>query len=194
MSVNISNQNYYNQQGNFGAIPEEIKPENTLAGSMLKSMELPTNPKECKEFVPYLGAGIGFSFLVSKIANLITKANLNKNPNFSVSDSFEQSKLSRFSAKIDEKVLPIIQKNSSKIQQIKNFIQQKTPQYIKDAVEKIKIGVEPKCGFAKSTYLGLTKQSVDFFFESANNLGLDELKRLGIQDLVAQAAKATNEE
>ncbi len=187
MSINISNNNEYIRQGNFGATNFPVA-ETPQQADMLKSMSLPSNPSELVQFTPFALAALGFSKLVSSIATTIGRVNPFKNPNVTLEESFKKSPIANLSAKIDKAILPIQSKYAPQINFIKEKIQKTTPNWIKNIIEKIKIGVSPKSKFALTQYRGLTHNSADYFLGLLQKLPQEKIQELGIKEVLGNFA------
>ena len=194
MSINLTNKNAY-QNNNFNANVnlQKIEEHQPISVEMAKAMDLPTTPDEFKKFSPYAVAGIGFSALISKLATVITRLNPFKNPNITLDDSFNKSFIARTSQKIDNKLLPIIEKCSPITNKIKSTGKKLTPDFVKNMWEKIKIGVVPKSSLALYTYNGPTKESAKYFFDCLSKIDKDIVKKLGIDDLILKSAEKPKE-
>ncbi len=178
MSVNFSqNPEYYKQQGNFNG---KYTPEAPQQFSMLKNLGLPSTREEAIKFAPFAVGGVLFSKLVSAFGTVITRLNPKKNPNITLAESFEKSRLATISSKIDAKILPVLQKHSAQINTTKAAIKKYTPNWIKNLIEKVKIGVTPKNGMALHQYKGLTHSSSDYFLGLVKGLPAEQIEKLGI--------------
>ena len=187
MSVNFSqNPEYYKSQGNFNG---KYTPEAPQQVSMLKNMGLPSTGEEAVKFAPFAAGGILFSKLVSAFGTVITRLNPKKNPNITLAESFEKSRLATLSNKIDNKILPILQQHSAQINSTKSAISKYTPGWVKNLIKKIKIGVTPKNGMALHQYKGLTHGSSNYFLDLLKKLPTTELEKLGIKEIVENSTK-----
>jgi len=170
MSVNFSQNPQYikqTQNNNFNGNAPVAEPP--LVDAMANSMDLPTKPAD----MPFLGAAIGFSLLVSKLASWMSRVNPEKNPNLTVAETFNQSAIGKFTSKVDNKVVvPLYRKFMKPLRASQRFLKKYTPEWIKDAGRKMYVGVSPKWNIPKSQFNGLTGQSIDFFFNEKNSCKL----------------------
>jgi len=185
MSVNFTqNPDYSQQQGNFGATNAPM-PDAPMQYSMLKGMGLPTNAKEAVEWSPYFLSALGLSKLISDGAMKASRLNPLKKDvaNITVAESFEKSQLGKLSNKIDTFLLPHINKHSGKINAVKSAISKYTPNWVKNAFEKIQIGVTPRNTMALGQYRGCTVMASDGLFKLIKDIPSSEWARLGIKDM-----------
>ena len=182
MSVNLSqNQEILKQQGTFGAAPIETPPNIGI----YQSMGIPTSGKELAEWAPYFATAMGASKLFSDAAVYATTRNPMKAGagTLTLADTYSKSRMNSFTKKIDNLILPHINKHSGKINYIKSKISQYTPNWVKNAIEKMKIGVTPKNKMALTQYRGCTFQAADAFLNSIREVPSNFWQSIGVKDV-----------
>lgn len=190
MSINLSqNQEMLRQQGNFGASPIETPP----AYNMLQSMGLPSSGKEVVEWAPYFATALGASKLITDAAVYASTRNPLKNGAgaMTLADTYNNSRINNLGKKIDNFLLPHIQKHSGKIATAKAKIAKYTPDWVKNAVEKMKIGVMPKNKMALANYRGCTSMAADGFLASLRDVPAKFWQSIGVKD-VSDILKGVN--
>jgi hypothetical protein len=185
--------NYYQQQSYQGGLGDKL-PDNehvqvakeqvsdSTAGRMM--MGIPSTPEEWRQFLPYLGTGLGASWGITKLANLGAKGN------------FEDSFLYKAGKAIDNSFLvknPATSGISSWFKQtkqsIKNFLLKSDS--VKKIADTVKIGAEPKIEMAKSFLRGFLGQSIDEVMDGVKHLPESITSKHGLKSVVDQLKAGT---
>ncbi|MDD3594036.1 MAG: hypothetical protein PHX18_05355 [Candidatus Gastranaerophilales bacterium] len=190
MSVNLY-QNNVQTANNFGAggLDATLAENKPQALNMLQSMGLPSTPDEFVKFSPFVAGGVGFSYLVSRLATILSRVNPFKNPNVTLQESFDKSIIGKATGKVDNLLMPVYSKMQLHAQKAQGFLAQRMPNWMKNIGEKVKIGVTPKNAMALAQYKGLTRASSEYFLGLAGKLDPATIKKLGIDGLLAQSTK-----
>jgi len=182
MSINLSqNQEMLKQQGSFGAAPIET-PANI---GIYQLMGIPTNRKELLEQAPYFATALAASKLISDSAVHVSTLNpLKKGVGaITLADTYNKSRINRLCDKVDKIIYPFVNKHAGRWNAIKTTVGKYTPDWVKNAIEKIKIGVRPINKMALVQYRGCTAQAADAFLGSLREVPTTFWKSIGVDGI-----------
>jgi hypothetical protein len=161
--------------------------ENTGSAGALKSMELPSTPDEFVRYIPYIAAGGAATYGTYKLANYLTYAK----DSATVKEAFDNSRMVRWTGKFEKFLEPVTSRMGRVWGAVRPKISQYTPGFIKNIVEKIRMGVQPQWSMAKQQANGIFSMASDHLIHKLESLPAEEIEKLGLKDILREVKAGT---